>query len=75
MVYCRFFFFYLHSFATIQIDDKSTFERRWDLAALDQLPDHLRACFKALYDITNEFAYKVQKKHGWNPIDSLVKSV
>ncbi|KAJ7968405.1 Nerolidol synthase [Quillaja saponaria] len=34
----------------------------------------MKICFKALYDITNEFASKVYRKHGWNPIHTLRKS-
>ncbi|KAK4254032.1 hypothetical protein QN277_009464 [Acacia crassicarpa] len=48
--------------------------QRWDLGATEQLPDYMQACFKALYDITNEFSIKVQTKHGWNPIKTLIKS-
>nr|ADD81294.1 linalool synthase [Actinidia arguta] len=44
---------------------------RWELTAVEQLPDYMKICFKALYDITNEIAYKIYKKHGRNPIDSL----
>lgn len=45
------------------------------MAATEQLPDYMKVCFKALYDITNEFAFKIQIKHGWNPISTLIKSV
>ncbi|XP_061336436.1 (3S,6E)-nerolidol synthase 1-like [Gastrolobium bilobum] len=48
--------------------------KRWDLAAMDQLPDHMKVCFKAIYDITNEFAFKTYIKHGWNPTATLIKS-
>lgn len=44
---------------------------RWDLAAMGQLPDYMRICFKALNDITNEISYKVYKEHGYNPVQSL----
>ncbi|KAI9071914.1 hypothetical protein K1719_046120 [Acacia pycnantha] len=47
---------------------------RWDLGAIEQLPDCMKASFNALYDITSEFAIKVQNKHGWNPINTLIKS-
>ncbi|KAK7252226.1 hypothetical protein RIF29_36034 [Crotalaria pallida] len=46
----------------------------WDLAAMEQLPDYMKLCFKALYDITNEVAFKTLIKHGWNPIGTLIKS-
>ncbi|KAL5054412.1 hypothetical protein RYX36_035094 [Vicia faba] len=48
--------------------------KRWDLAAIEQLPDCMKACFKALYDTTNEFALRTHLKTGWNPISSLIKS-
>ncbi|XP_050288838.1 (3S,6E)-nerolidol synthase 1-like [Quercus robur] len=47
---------------------------RWELDAAEQLPDYMKICFKALYDITNEICYKVYKKHGWNPLESLKKT-
>ncbi|KEH31174.1 putative (3S,6E)-nerolidol synthase [Medicago truncatula] len=48
--------------------------KRWDLSAIEQLPDCMKVCFKALYDITNEFALRTYIKHGWNPLTSLIKS-
>ncbi|CAJ1936264.1 unnamed protein product [Sphenostylis stenocarpa] len=48
--------------------------KRWDMAAIEQLPNHMKGCFRALYGITNEFAFKINIKHGWNPITTLVKS-
>ncbi|GFS29467.1 terpene synthase 14 [Actinidia rufa] len=47
---------------------------RWELSAVEQLPDYMKVCFKALYDVTNEIAYKIYKKHGQNPIDSLQRT-
>ncbi|KAM1384748.1 hypothetical protein ACFX2I_036827 [Malus domestica] len=47
---------------------------RWDIDATGELPNYMKICFKALYDITNETSYIVHKKHGWNPIESLKKS-
>ncbi|KAA8519937.1 hypothetical protein F0562_014153 [Nyssa sinensis] len=46
----------------------------WEMAAIEQLPDYMKICFKALYDITNEIGYKIYKEHGWNPTDSLRKT-
>ncbi|XP_062162276.1 (3S,6E)-nerolidol synthase 1 isoform X2 [Alnus glutinosa] len=48
--------------------------KKWDFAALEQLPEYMKMCFKALYDITNEISYKIYRKHGWNPIDYLRKT-
>ncbi|CAK9141037.1 unnamed protein product [Ilex paraguariensis] len=45
--------------------------KRWDFSAVEQLPDYMKNCFKALYDTTNEISYNVYKAYGWNPIDSL----
>lgn len=48
---------------------------RWDLAAMEHLPTYMTMCYKALYDITNEIGIKVNVKYGWNPTDSLRKTV
>ncbi|RDY05319.1 hypothetical protein CR513_10866, partial [Mucuna pruriens] len=48
---------------------------RWELAGTEQLPDFMKKCLSVLYDITNDFAEKIYKKHGLNPIDSLKRSV
>ncbi|WVZ23760.1 hypothetical protein V8G54_002304 [Vigna mungo] len=48
--------------------------KRWDMAAMEQLPEYMKGCFRALYGITNEFAFRVNIKHGWNPLTTLVKS-
>ncbi|KAK7368915.1 hypothetical protein VNO80_10948 [Phaseolus coccineus] len=34
--------------------------KRWDMAAVEQLPEYMKGCFLALYSITNEFAFKVR---------------
>ncbi|KAG2689680.1 hypothetical protein I3760_09G149800 [Carya illinoinensis] len=46
---------------------------KWDFGALDQLPEYMKICFKALYDITEEISQKIDQKHGSNPVDSLRK--
>nr|XP_027105074.1 (3S,6E)-nerolidol synthase 1-like [Coffea arabica] len=47
---------------------------RWDLAAVDQLPDYMKKCFRALYDTTNEAGIKIHKKHGFNRTKFLRKT-
>ncbi|XP_052289239.1 (3S,6E)-nerolidol synthase 1-like isoform X1 [Citrus sinensis] len=47
---------------------------RWDLGDIDQLPEYMKICFKALNDITNEISNKVYKEHGYNPVHSLRKA-
>ncbi|XP_014506575.1 (3S,6E)-nerolidol synthase 1-like [Vigna radiata var. radiata] len=44
---------------------------RWDITAVEQLPDYMKTCFSVLYNLTNEISSKVYQKHGWNPIHSL----
>nr|UZT70946.1 terpene synthase 1 [Paeonia delavayi] len=47
---------------------------RWDTSKVDHLPDYMKTCFKALYDITNEIGCKFCVEHGWNPIETLKKT-
>uniref|UniRef100_F6I6K2 Terpene synthase metal-binding domain-containing protein n=1 Tax=Vitis vinifera TaxID=29760 RepID=F6I6K2_VITVI len=37
---------------------------RWDINAMDQLPEHMKLCFLALYNSINEMAYDALKEHG-----------
>ncbi|RHN52136.1 putative S-linalool synthase [Medicago truncatula] len=46
---------------------------RWEITGTEQLPNFMKISLNALYDITNNFAEKVYKKHGFNPIDTLKK--
>ncbi|CAA3005713.1 (3S,6E)-nerolidol synthase 1-like isoform X1 [Olea europaea subsp. europaea] len=43
----------------------------WDYAIVQMLPKPMKMCYKALLDTTNDIGYKIYKKHGYNPIDSL----
>ncbi|KAG9454308.1 hypothetical protein H6P81_007212 [Aristolochia fimbriata] len=45
--------------------------QRWDLAAMDELPEYMKICYMALYNTTNEIAYSFLKEHGWNISDRL----
>ncbi|CAA2977790.1 (3S,6E)-nerolidol synthase 1-like isoform X1 [Olea europaea subsp. europaea] len=44
---------------------------KWDYAVIQMLPKPVKMCYKALLDTTNDIGYKIYKKHGYNPIDSL----
>ncbi|XP_022878021.1 tricyclene synthase Oc15, chloroplastic-like isoform X2 [Olea europaea var. sylvestris] len=44
---------------------------KWDHAVVHMLPKPWKMCYKALLDTTNDIGYKIYKKHGYNPIDSL----
>ncbi|KAJ4952024.1 hypothetical protein NE237_028856 [Protea cynaroides] len=35
---------------------------------IEELPEYMKICFKALDNITNEISKEVLKEHGWNPI-------
>lgn len=47
---------------------------RWELDTLDMLPDYMKLCLKALFDVTNEISYRIWFKYGFNPKDSLQKT-
>ncbi|KAL9159642.1 hypothetical protein ABFS82_08G147600 [Erythranthe guttata] len=44
---------------------------KWDYVAIDTLPEYMKICYKALLDTTNEIAFMINKKHGYNPIHTL----
>ncbi|KAM1320183.1 hypothetical protein ACFX14_005245 [Malus domestica] len=59
------------------LDDLTLFTEvvnRWEIGAIEHLPDYMKICFKALYDMTDEISCKVYEKHGWNPLHSLKKT-
>ncbi|KAG6499631.1 hypothetical protein ZIOFF_039421 [Zingiber officinale] len=48
---------------------------RWDVNAVDKLPDYLRLCFLAVFNTANEAAYRVLKEKGFNVLPYLRRSV
>nr|ADR74206.1 (E)-beta-ocimene/myrcene synthase [Vitis vinifera] len=46
---------------------------RWDINAMDPLPEYMKLCFLALYNSTNEMAYDALKEHGLHIISYLRK--
>ncbi|KAF5188750.1 Myrcene synthase protein [Thalictrum thalictroides] len=48
---------------------------RWDVSAVEQLPDYMKLCFLALYNTINEIAYDTLKEHGLNIIPCLRKTL
>ncbi|XXG69512.1 hypothetical protein AAC387_Pa06g2357 [Persea americana] len=44
---------------------------RWDLKAMDQLPEYMKTCFLALYNYINEIGYEISKEEGRNVIPYL----
>ncbi|RVW80387.1 (-)-alpha-terpineol synthase [Vitis vinifera] len=47
---------------------------RWDINAMDPLPEYMKLCFLALYNSTNEMAYDALKEHGLHIISYLRKA-
>ncbi|KAK6163880.1 hypothetical protein DH2020_000744 [Rehmannia glutinosa] len=45
--------------------------RRWDLDAMETLPEYMKICYMALYNTTNEVCYKVLKENGWSVLPYL----
>ncbi|EYU18417.1 hypothetical protein ABFS82_02G054300 [Erythranthe guttata] len=48
--------------------------QRWDIGAIDQLPEYMQICFLALNNFVNEMAYDVLKQQGFLIIPYLRKS-
>ncbi|XP_004487383.1 probable terpene synthase 11 [Cicer arietinum] len=48
--------------------------KRWDLDAMEQLPEYMKICYMALYNTTNEIAYRIQKEHGLNVVSHLKRT-
>jgi (3S)-linalool synthase len=48
---------------------------RWDLDAIEQLPEYMKICYMALYNTTNEIAYRIQKEHGLTVVSYLKRTV
>lgn len=47
---------------------------RWDVNAIDDLPDYMKLCFLALYNTINEIAYDNLKEKGENILPYLTKA-
>ncbi|CAA2967497.1 Alpha-farnesene synthase [Olea europaea subsp. europaea] len=41
---------------------------RWNHTEIQQLPEAIRRCFFALYDITNDMDLQIQQEKGWNSV-------
>ncbi|KAK8630034.1 hypothetical protein V6N13_078845 [Hibiscus sabdariffa] len=48
---------------------------RWDVNAMQLLPQYLQICFLALFNSVNEMAYDNLKEHGFHTLDFLKKAV
>ncbi|KAG5551786.1 hypothetical protein RHGRI_010015 [Rhododendron griersonianum] len=47
---------------------------RWDIKAVETLPDYMKLCFLALYNTTNEMAYAILKQKRVNIIPFLTRA-
>ncbi|KAL2474661.1 terpene synthase 02 [Abeliophyllum distichum] len=45
--------------------------QKWGLDAIEQLPEYMKICYMALYNTTNEIAYKILKEQGRNVLPSV----
>ncbi|XP_061364386.1 probable terpene synthase 11 [Gastrolobium bilobum] len=48
--------------------------KRWDLDAMEQLPEYMKICYMALYNTTHEIAYRIQKGHELTVVDYLKRT-
>ncbi|XP_060167938.1 (R)-linalool synthase TPS5, chloroplastic-like isoform X2 [Lycium barbarum] len=46
---------------------------RWDIKAMERLPDYMKLCYLALFNSTNEMAYDILKEQGINVLPYLTK--
>ncbi|XP_038901092.1 terpene synthase 10-like isoform X2 [Benincasa hispida] len=46
---------------------------RWDIAAMDQLPEYMKQCFFTLYNSINEIAFEALRNHGVDVMQYLKK--
>lgn len=42
---------------------------------MEDLPEYMRICYMALYNTTNEIAYRVQKDHGLTVVAHFKRTV
>ncbi|XP_073010336.1 (3S,6E)-nerolidol synthase 1 isoform X2 [Typha latifolia] len=59
------------------LDELSLFTEaidKWEHPDSISLPHYMKACYKALYDVTNQIADTISQERGWNPINSMKKS-
>ncbi|KAG6525042.1 terpene synthase 10-like [Zingiber officinale] len=47
---------------------------RWDVIAIDRLPDYMKLCFLAVFNTANEAAYEVVKEKGFNVLPYLKRA-
>ncbi|XP_029130991.1 probable terpene synthase 11 [Cajanus cajan] len=48
--------------------------KRWDLDAMEQLPEYMKICYIALYNTTHEIANKIEKAHGESVVACLKRT-
>ncbi|TXG55303.1 hypothetical protein EZV62_020559 [Acer yangbiense] len=48
--------------------------QRWDLDAMEHIPEYMKICYMALYNTTNEISFRILKEHGWNVVPHLKRT-
>ncbi|KAL4200965.1 hypothetical protein AMTRI_Chr02g213770 [Amborella trichopoda] len=43
----------------------TTAVQRWDLKAMESLPDYMKICYLAIYNTSDEISYNIMKEQGW----------
>lgn len=69
------FFFFLLSYFLLKNNLACYCIFRWDIAAIDPLPNYMKICFIALHNTINDITSNAVKDHGVNVIQYLKKMV
>ena len=48
---------------------------RWDIEALETLPEYMKICYLALFNFVHEVSYDTLKDYGWNILPFLKEEV
>eukprot|EP00257_Ricinus_communis_P002243 XP_002513266.2 probable terpene synthase 11 [Ricinus communis] len=48
--------------------------RRWDLNAMESLPEYMKICYMALYNTTNDIGFMILKRHGLSIVPHLKRT-
>lgn len=48
---------------------------RWDVKAMEDLPEYMKICYLGMFNFANEVAYDVLKNHGLNILPHIQREV
>ncbi|PIA38448.1 hypothetical protein AQUCO_02800275v1 [Aquilegia coerulea] len=55
-----------NTFHCIEFKVKFSTMYRWDVSAVEQLPDYMKLCYMAIFNTTNEIGYDILKEQNFN---------